>query len=373
MLVVNTVSFLGFQILIPLMPLYGLNFTTSESQIGLLASGIAIAAMCSRPFAGVIADRYDNNRIIVLTQLGTAVVVALFIVAPTIGALFVLRLVQGFLFGLGSTAIVTAAARTIPYSSMGRGIGILTVTGMASQAIAPILGLWIVEKWSFAPLFSFTAAIAVIAAGLAAATKIGKFEPKKSGSEKKRLSPKDLIAVESLGLTGLAVILAASVSLPSSFIILFAHTRDIPNIGLFFTINTIALVLMRLFGSGLIDRYSYKHILPFGMASCAIALVIIGTSWSFPPLCVAAVLMGAGFGIAGPAILTNMIRAVSPDRIGTASATYYLGMDLAYVLGPIAMGFIAEASSYSVGFFAFVAPPLAAIPLTFLLARKRGD
>ena len=370
-LAVNTVAFLGFQILIPLVPLYGLNFTSSESQIGLLAAGIAIAALCSRPFAGLIADRYDNNRIIVLTQLGTAAVVALYIAAPNIGALIALRLAQGFMFGLGSTAIVAAAARTVPESMMGRGIGILTVTGMGSQAIAPIMGLWIVEKWNYPTLFVSTAVIALAAAFLAAAAKVGKSGPKAREPVKKRISPRDLFAVESLGLVGLAVIIAASTSLPVSFIVLFAQTRDIPHIGLFFTVNTVALVLMRIFGSGLIDRYSVRHILPLGAAACAIALAIIGASTTFPPLCVAAVLMGSGYGIAAPAILVNMIRAVGTGRIGTAGATYYFGIDFAYVVGPIAMGLIAEASSYSVGFFAFVAPTLTAVPLTFILARKQ--
>ena len=353
------------------MPLYGLRFTTAESQIGLLASAIAIAALFIRPVSGVIADRYDCNRIIMLTQLGTAFVVALYIIAPGIGALIAIRLAQGLLFGLGSTVIVTAAIRTMPEEIMGRGIGILTVTGMGSQAIAPIIGLWIVEKWSYPVLFAFTSAIALAAAFIAFATKVGKSLPREKEPRTARFSLKDLFAVEALGLALLAVIIAASTSLPVSFIVIFAHALGIPNIGLFFTINTISLVLMRLFGGGLIDRYSYRQILPFSAAFCAIGLAIIGASTSFPPLCIAAVLMGAGYGISAPAILTNMIRAVAPERIGTASATYYFGIDLAYVAGPIAMGFIAEATSFSMGFYSFVLPTLTAIPLTFIFSRKR--
>jgi len=371
-LVVNTVAFLSFQILIPLVPLYGLRFTEQESQIGVLAAAIAVAALCMRPFSGVIADRYDSNRILVLTQLGTAAVIAFYILAPGIGALIALRLAQGLLFSLGSTVIVTAAIRTMPEGIMGRGIGILTVTGMGSQAIAPIIGLWIVEKWDYPVLFIFTSLIAVAAAVIALATKVGKADTKAKEPVKRRFSPKDLFAVEAAGLTGLAVILAASTSLPVSFIVLFALTRGIPNIGLFFTINTIALVLIRLFGSGLIDRYSYRQILPFGAALCAASLAIIGSATSFLPISVAAVLMGVGYGISAPTILTNMIRAVAPARIGTASATYYFGIDLAYVAGPLAMGFIAEAASFSAGFYIFVLPTLMAIPLTFILSRKEA-
>ena len=353
--------------------MYGLRFTSSESLIGVLASSIALAALFIRPFSGTLADRYDCNRIIALTQFGTAGVVALYVIAPNIGALIAIRLAQGLLFGLSSTVITTAAIRRMPSEAMGRGIGILTVTAMGSQAVAPLIGLWIVEKWSYPVLFIFTSIIALAAACIALATKIGKSKPKTKEKRAAGFSLKELFAVEAISLAGLAVIIASSTALTMSFIVIFAHAVEIPNIGLFFTFNTIALVLTRVFGSGLIDRYPYKRILPYGAALCAAALAIIGAAEAFPPLCVAAVLLGVGYGITAPTIMTNMIRAVVPERVGTASATYYLGVDVAYIAGPITMGVIAEATSFSVGFFSFVLPTLAAIPLTLIIARRRGD
>ena len=372
-LVVNTVAFISFQILVPIVPLYGLSFTTSESMIGVLASSVAIAALFSRPFSGAIADRYDSNRIIFLTQIGTAIVIVLYVIAPSIEVLIAIRLIQGLLFGLCSTVIFTAAIRTIPEAIMGKGIGILTVTGIASQAIAPIVGLWIVEKWDYTGLFTFTGSIALVAAAIAFFTKVGKAASKTMASKSEHFSFKDLFAVESAGFVVLVIIMAATMALPVNFIVLYANTRGIPNIGLYFTINAIAVILMRVFGSGLIDKYSYRQILPLSAAFCAAGLAIIGASYSFPPLCIAAVLLGAGFGLSAPTILTNMIRSVRPERIGVTSATYYFGLDFAYVAGPIAMGFIAETSGYSTGFFIFVIPTIMAIPLTFLFSRKRQE
>jgi len=350
--------------------LYGLEFTTSESQIGFLASAIALAALCMRPFAALISDRYDNSRIIMLAQLGTAVVVALYIIAPNIGSLIVMRLVQGLLFGLGTTVIVTAAARIIPGEIMGRGIGILTVTGMGSQAIAPIIGLSIVEHYNYTVLFAFTSVIALAASMIALVTKVGKSTPVKLEAGSRGFSFKDLFAVEAMGLVLLTVLIALSTSLPASFIVLHAHSIGIQNIGLYFTINTVALILMRTVGSGLIDRYSYRQILPVCAAMSAAGLAIIGSSTSFAPLAVAAVLMGLSYGISMPTLLTSMIRFVAPERLGTASATYYFGVDFAYIAGPVAMGFIAEATRYSTGFFVFIAPTLLVIPMTFIIWRK---
>jgi len=51
-LILNTIAFLGFQILVPLVPVYALEFSATESQIGILAGVIALAAMIIRPVTG---------------------------------------------------------------------------------------------------------------------------------------------------------------------------------------------------------------------------------------------------------------------------------------------------------------------------------
>ena len=340
-------------------------------MIGVLAAAAALAALIIRPFSGLIADRYDRNRIILLTQFGTAIVLVLYIIAPGIEVLIALRLAQGLLFGLGSTAIATVAIKTIPEDIIGRGVGILTITGISGQAIAPIIGISIVEKWSFTVLFIFTCIIALAAALFVFATRAGKSAPKAKGSGRARITLKDLFAVEATGLLVLTFIIGMAIALPANYIVLFAHTRDIPHIGLFFTVNTIAVIVMRIFGSGLVDKYSYRQILPFCAALSATSLAIIGASYSFPPICIAAILLGVGFGLSSPTLLANMIRVVRPERVGTASATYYFGFDLAFAVGPIAMGLIAESTSYSTGFFIFIIPTLIAIPLTLLFSRKQ--
>jgi len=454
LLVVNLVSFMSFQILVPLLPVYGLRFSTSESLIGFLAAAIALAALIIRPFTGFIADRYDCNKIIVISQLGTAVIVAFYIIAPHIGTLIVMRFAQGILFGFSTTVVMTAGIRTMPEEKINQGVGILGATGFASQAVAPMIGLWIVGKWDYPVLFAFTSALALIASIIALVMKIGKPAPRKeekeedgksapcterenmvapgkveeemsvawkeekeeagksapcterenmvapgkveeemsivwkeekeeageytSGKEYKkekkavRISPREFFAVEAIGFAAVLLLFGATTSLPASFIVIYAQTRGIPHSGLYFTIFAIVLVASRVFGAGLLERFSLAKLLTACAICCAAGLAIIGASSTFPPLIAAAIVMGLGYGVSCPAILTTMIRIVQPERRGTASATYYMALDLAYVVGPVVMGFIAEASDYNMGFFFFVAPMLAAIPLTLFVTRRQA-
>lgn len=371
-LIVNTVSYLSFQILMPLLPVYGLRFSSSESQIGFLAASISISAFIIRPFSGPLADRRNCRNIILLTQFGTAAVIFAFMLAPNIAVLIAARFVHGFLFGIGTTAITVCAIRATPEAQIGKGIGILSITGIGSLAVAPALGLWISGRWGYPALFVVTCAIAGAAAFVVLAASPGSVLPQEKDPEAFRFSPKTLFATEALGLTGLLVVFTATTGTITNFLVVFANTRSIQNIGVYFTIYAIALILIRVLCADLADRYSYTRLVPICAALCVAGLALIGYSSSLPPLCAAAVLMGAGYGISVPTLQTNVVRSVSAERRGTASATFYAGMDFAFIAGPLAMGFIAEAADYGTGFLCFIAPMAAVIPLTFLHSRKHA-
>ncbi|MCL1895049.1 MAG: MFS transporter [Clostridiales bacterium] len=370
-LTVNTVAFLSFQILMPMLPVYGLGFSATESQIGFLAASISIAAVIIRPFSGALADRNNSKRIILLTQLGTAAVIVLFMAAPNIVVLIAARFVHGLLFGLGSTAVTVCAIRTMPESRMGEGIGILSVTGLGSLAVAPAIGIWVSERWGYPALFVFTCLIAAAAAFIVLAAKPEFVLPREAEENSFRFSFRGLFAVEALGLTGLQFIFTATTATITNFLVIFAGTRSIQNIGLYFLIYAVMTIIVRLLGAGLSDRYPFTRLVPVCAVLCVCGLAVIGFSSSILPLCVAAVLIGTGYGIVVPVIQTNAVRAVSPDRRGIASATFYFGMDFGFVAGPLSMGFIAEAAGYGAGFLCFIAPVAASIPLTFLLGRRR--
>ena len=417
---------LSFQILVPLLPVYGMRFSSSESLIGFLAGAIALAALLTRPFTGIAADRYNCNRIIVLTQLGTAIVVVLYVIAPNIGILIAMRFLQGIFFGFSSTIIMTSAIRVTPDAKMTQGIGILGAAGLGTQAVAPMIGLWIVGRWDYNVLFVFTGAIALMASMLALTTKIGRSSPRalagrrkdkpqvatesgsssslpatESGSSSSatvtrtgspgseeatgsdnlptqaaepkapRFSLKNFLTLEAGALIGILVLFAAASAVPSSYIVVFANARGIPHSGLYYTLFALVIIAVRVFGSGIFNRFPLSGLLIFCAVCSAASLALTGSASSFLPLGIGAALMGMGYGISAPVLLTRIVSFVSVERQGAASATYYMAIDFSYVMAPVAMGFIAEASDYNIGFYCFVATSLALIPLILVNSRKQ--
>ena len=117
-LVLNTIAFISFQILVPLLPVYALGFSATESQIGILAGAIALAALVIRPFSGRMADIGNRKRIILFAQLTTAVTIVCLIIAPNIYFLIAARFAHGICFGISSTVVTTSAILTIPEKKM---------------------------------------------------------------------------------------------------------------------------------------------------------------------------------------------------------------------------------------------------------------
>ena len=364
---VNAVAFFSFQILFPLLPVYGMEFTTNKPTLGFLAAAIAIAALLARPFSGVIADRGNRKWIIIVTQLLTALVIASFAFAPSIHLLIAARFIHGLLFGIGTTAISLAAVQTLPESSLGRGIGILGLGGFGSQAVAPALGIYLVNHFSYDAMFFIAAAISA-AAVVPALTIKPQLRPAHAVES---LSVKNIIAVEGFGVSALALIIATGSTTVSSFLVLFGTGRGIGHIGLFFTIFAAAIIVCRLAGGGLIDKYPFQYLVYVCAALCAAGLLLISFATHFSSLIAAALLMGVGYGMIGPTLQAQCIRSVPPERRGAAIATYFIALDLGNIVGPLGMGFIASVADYGFGFLVLSVPTLAMIPLAYLLVRTR--
>jgi predicted MFS family arabinose efflux permease len=298
-------------------------------------------------------------------------------IAPNISVLTALRFCHGLLFGICSTVVLAAAVRVIPEAQMGRGMGLFSTTGIGCQAVAPALGISISERWGYPVLFLITAAVAALAAPLMIAVKAqtrAKGDSIRAREKRKKISIGDIFAVEALGLAVLVIFFTVAPSTITNFLVLFGKDRGIEGVGYYFTIYAAVLIGIRCFCGSVIDRYPFRRIVYVCAVLCGAGMITVGAAKSFAPLAVAAVLLGVGYGAVMPALQAAVVRSVSNERKGVAGATFYIGMDIAYTIGSLAMGFVAEAFGYAEGFFMLCAPLLASIPLAMYCGRAgRGD
>ena len=92
------------------------------------------------------------------------------------------------------------------------------------------------------------------------------------------------------------------------------------------------------------DRFGRKPVMVPGIFLAGIGLFLFTIAGDVPMMFVAAVIMGIGTGIAGPAPAAYIADLAPPGQTSLAMGFYRTFGDLGFIIGPIALGFIAETS-----------------------------
>jgi MFS family permease len=159
--------YLGFQLLLPVVPLYAAALGAREAHVGFIMGSFALAAMVPRPIAGDLADRIGRRPLVLL---GTAI----FMLAPVgyalVGAipgLLVVRLFHGAGMGFGPTAATVIATDLTPLAQRGAAMGLYGLAPAVALAVGPYAGGEFVRRLGFGSTFLVATAIEAVALALA--------------------------------------------------------------------------------------------------------------------------------------------------------------------------------------------------------------
>ena len=143
----------------PVVPFITDDFSISNTQIGIALSGMWIAYGLTQYPSGVLADRFGEKRVILVSVSGTAVLSFLAAVAPTFAIFFLGVVGIGALAGLHYTVASTLLSRT--YDDTGTAIGVHSLGAPAAGLIAPIVAAWIGVRYGWRPAVALVVLIAV--------------------------------------------------------------------------------------------------------------------------------------------------------------------------------------------------------------------
>ncbi len=149
--------------------------------------------------------------------------------------------------------------------------------------------------------------------------------------------------------------------------------RGIANVGVFFTVNAVMLLLVRIFGGRLMDKYGLTPILIPSYLLAATAMFLVAGAKGAAVIAVAGALKALGQGSAQPAIQTTCIQQLPPEKRGVAVSTFYVGADVGQGLGGALGGTVAQTFGYTAMYCGAGVLLLAALAayLAFAAAQKR--
>ena len=341
--IANMAFNMGFLMSNALLSTYAYSLGASVSSVGILISTFSIASISFRLVSGPIMDTYNRKYILMISAVLMAIAFFGFSSSTSMPLLMVFRLVQGCGMAFGNSCCLTMVAETLPKDKYGTGIGYYSVAQVAAMAIGPAIGLWLVDLVDFRWTFFITACIMLIAAFLAFLVKL-KFKRTK----KLQLKVNNIIAKEAL-LPAIVLFLQHGASIvTSSLLVIFAREQGVTsNIGLYFTVASITMVISRPIIGKLTDRFGLVRVVVPAVICNVIAFFIISNATSLIVFLLAAVIASFGQGACGPALQTLSMKSVTNERRGSASTTNFIGMDMGSMLGPTTGGKLADTFGFS--------------------------
>jgi MFS family permease len=363
-LFVNFFLFMGFNLLLPTLPLYLESHQANEAEIGLIFAVFVVSAVLMRMFAARLAFRFSAFGVAIAGLLLCSIAAIGYYWATSTPLAMACRFIQGAGVGLVSTLITALVSQVIPLHRMGEGMGFFGVAPALALAAGPFFGLWLMNEWGFFIMFLAVAifyilAIAVVAvmpkvtlntygtdpdkpsAGLAPAV-----QPTAPAASKPKLVLfSRMVAAPSI----LMLMLGITISAAITYMALYCKERGLPYAGHFFVLSTVGILTSRLNAGRIYDHRGHPFvILPSGflLLGCMALLYIADTR---NLLFTASLLYGFAVGAIFPSLQALAISYAPINRRTEASASFMNAYDVGFGLGAALMGQIAHlAGNYGI-------------------------
>lgn len=145
----------------PVVPLITADFEISNARIGLALTGMWLAYGLTQFPSGVLADRYGEKSVILVSVGGTALVSVFLALTPFFSTFVLFAVLLGAVAGLHYSVATTLLTRT--YEDIGTAIGLHSLGAPLGGLLAPILAAWVgvTYGWRFAVALSAVIALPV--------------------------------------------------------------------------------------------------------------------------------------------------------------------------------------------------------------------
>jgi predicted MFS family arabinose efflux permease len=235
-----------------------------------------------------------------------------------------------------------------------------------SGALAPPLGIFLINQFSFTFLFLVCLGISLWVLFIANRFKGRQVTPLKDSSveegpflSRKALSP-SIINAFALFIWGAL----------TAFFPIYSISCGVENPGLFFAAIAIMLILVRSLGGNILDLYDKERIILPCLFTYIISMVILSFSKTLPMFLLVAVIWGIGSAFLSPTLVAYVLDR-SGSSPGPTMGTFTAISDLGFTLGPMVMGIIIHMTSYPTMFLCLAFFGLINLNYFYFIVRKR--
>lgn len=341
-ILVNLCVFTNHIMSLSTFPFYIQSLGGSEAVAGICAAAFAFVAVIIRPFVGWWLDNGVRKVALVvgLLLLGAAPLGYVFV--PVLSMSIAFRMLHGIGLSFSNSTTATVASDVICRPRFAEGMGYFGMATALASAIAPALGLSLMEGFGFSALYAVAAAIAGLGLVLFAFVRTRKVDV-----PKKKLNLRTIINRDSLPATATMLVFMLTFGALENFVAIFAAENSLPSGSIYFIVMSVMLLVMRVTLGRLVDQRGEAIFVHTCNAAMLVAFLLLAFAPNTATYILSAALAGYAFGGLEPSLQSMAVHTSSDETRGSANSTFLCGYDIGYGLGGGLAGSLITAMGYS--------------------------
>lgn len=340
---INFLVYLIYYLLMVIIAVIAKNDLNASLAEAGLASGIYIVGtLIARLLAGQQIELFGRKKMLYTGMALYLITTIFYFYIPNLMIMYIIRLANGFAYGVVSTATSTIIASCIPLSRKGEGINYYGLSTSVAAAVGPFIGMFMMTRTSFA-------AIIELCVGLIVLCVVGCFflnikELELSSDEKaklRKISVNNFVESKVSVISFIGFWVAFCYASVLSFLAAYAQEIHLVEAGtFFFVVYAVVITISRPITGIIFDAKGENYVMYPCFVCLAIGLFLLSGTQTAWMLLLAGVFVGLGYGTFMSNGQAICIKLTPNHRVGVAISTYFVALDLGLGVSPYILGIL---------------------------------
>jgi len=313
------------------------------STIGWLLSIFSIAATATRPFAGIITEKYGFRNTIVASSIAMFLASLPLLFLTDITLIMGTRLLMGITFSIAMVAVSSYQSLAVPVEKRGKLFGWIATAFVLPQVVLMPVWEYQVAKGFFTSYLGFPPLLAFLAAAG------GLFLPRIPAAERQKAreetgnedwgSWRELFALPPFWILLASIFMFGFVNSSTlQYMPALLNSRGL--VASFFVMSNASMAIaLRIFASNLLDRLDRRKAIGFAIMLMGFSMQFVLFSRSNSTLLLGGLFYGVGMGFGFPIILALMPDVIPPRLRPKGVSVAFLFIDIGFILSPVVIGY----------------------------------
>lgn len=344
-----------------ILPAYMHRYGISNIDIGIVIASYALGALSFRLF--FVDNIEDIKCAYVIMVAGLMVMIGLLVISVFLPSPWaaVGRVVQGFGHAAFFTACGLWVVRHSDQYNRGKRLGQMTASSGFAIVSAPAVGIYLAQHIDIKHLYVISALSALLVLVLRIQSQTHKADC---------ISDQPVCSYEKCLVLLCVIVLSSTLSGLEAFLPIISTAKGIDSLLPLYIIFGVALVIGRLGGGLLSDKFGSQKIIGVGVVAVALSLFVFSVNdkkWLFFFM---ALTYAVSYAVTMTGLMVNLTLSSSARRQGRVIAHYSVANDIGLCVGAVIVGYCAD--RYGVGLDEAIAIIAVTAPLTILFLQIRN-